>query len=565
MAERLTAPADAPALAEPEVRRRRGISPIWAVPIVAIIVAGWLGYTAFTEKGPAISISFGTASGIEAGKTRVKHHDIELGVVERVEPSPDLSQVFVRARMNKMAAAHLKEGTNFWVVRPRISLSGLSGLDTLVSGAYIEMDPGQGAPAHSFNGLEVPPVVRSDEPGTQFVLTTHKLGSVSAGSPIYFRGIKVGEVIRYAFLGAEEGVSLPVFVRQPYDRLINDGTRFWNASGVTLSAGGEGFKVEVESLEAVLAGGIAFETFGSNRAAQPSKEGSTFPLYDGHDEAQDASFTRLLRVIVEFKGSVHGLAVGAPVEFRGMKIGRVVEFHLEFDPASGTYTVPVTLAIEIERMRLTEGSYDQYGKGALLPEFVKRGLRAQLRTANLITGQLIVAFDIFPDAEPATIVQTGTYPKLPTMPNELESMTHSVSETLDKIAALPLDQVVQDVQGILGAVLVTVNSPDLKDSLKSLSQALAGADRLLRDANGQMGPLAASIRRVSDTADTALKQVDATLSSATAGYGGDSTMRVELSNLLRQFQEAARSVRQLASYLEQHPEALLRGKPGGPP
>ena len=571
MDERVIAPADAPALAQPEVRRRRRVSPIWAVPIVALLVAGWLGYKAFTEKGPAITISFSTASGIEAGKTRIKHHDIELGVVEHVEPSPDLSQVSVRARMSKTAAAHLRQGTNFWVVRPRVSLSGLSGLETLVSGAYIEMDPGGGAPTHSFKGLEAPPVVRSDEPGSEFTLTTQKLGSVGANSPIYFRGIGVGEVIDYTFRGVEEGVELRVFVRQPYDRLINDGTRFWNASGVTIGAGADGFKVDIESVEAILAGGIAFDSFGNDeaagrdKAAEPSKEGTTFPLYDSQQQARDASFTRVVPVVVEFEGSVHGLATGAPVEFRGMKVGRVVDFHLEFNPISGKFTVPVTLAVEVERIRLTEGSYDQFGGGELLPGMVQRGLRAQLRSANLLTGQLMVAFDIFPDAEPATIVRAGPYPKLPTLPNEFENITRSASQTVEKIAALPLDQIARDMQGILGAVLVIVNSPELKDSLSSLSQALAGADRLLHDANGQIGPLAVSLRRVSETADTTLKQFDATLSSAKSGYGGDSTVRLELTNLLRQFQDAARSVRLLASYLEQHPEALVRGKSGGPP
>jgi paraquat-inducible protein B len=550
------------ALAEPEVRRRRGISPIWAVPIVALIVAGWLGYTAFAEKGPAITISFNTAAGIEAAKTRIKHHDIELGVVERVEPNADLSQVLVTARMNKRAAAHLNEGTNFWVVRPRISLSGLSGLDTLVSGAYVEMDPGAGKSTRSFKGLEVPPVVRSDEPGSEFALTTQKLGSVGPGSPIYFRGIKVGEVVRYAFEGPDQGINLRVFVRKPYDALINDGTRFWNASGVTLSTGAEGFKVEVDSLEAVLAGGIAFETF--EKAGQPSKEGSTFRLFDGRDQARDASFTQVTQLLVEFQGSVRGLDVGAPVEFRGMKVGRVTEFHLEFNPATGAFTVPVTLAIEFQRIRLTEGSYDQYGKGALLPELVKRGLRAQLRSANIITGQQLVALEFFPEAPPASLDLTGAHPKLPAMPNELENITRSVSGTLDRIAKLPLEDLVHDVQGILGATLVLVNSPDLQDSLKSLSQTLASADRLLRNTDGQVVPLVTSLRKVSDTADVALKQLDTTLSSATLGYGRDSTVRRDVGDLLRQLQDTAKAVRLLASYLEQHPEALLRGKPGGP-
>lgn len=561
MAEALNTPIDEVAIAEAELRRRRrGISPIWAVPIVAAVVAAWLGYTAFTEKGPAIAITFNTASGIEVGKTRIKHNDIELGVIEHVDPSADLSRVVVTARMNKTAADHLREGTNFWVVRPRIGFSGFSGLETLVSGAYIEMDPGDGRATHSFTGLEQPPVVRADVPGTEFAVTTDKLGALDIGSLVLFRGVQVGEVTRQSFEGIDKGFTVRFFVREPFDKLIYEDTRFWNASGISLTTGAAGFKVEVDSVQALLAGGIEFDTPEFARKGEPSKEGSVFPLYDGRQQARDASYTRAVRAIVEFDGSVAGLDIGTPVVFRGVKIGRVTDFRLEYDPPSQKLLIPVEISLEVERIRLSQGSYDQVTQGALLPMFVARGLRAQLRSASLITGQQEIAFDFFPNAPPATIVPTKTYPKLPTVPNQLESMSRSVSHVLESVAALPLDALVQDVRKILQSVLGLTDSPELRDSLKMMNKTMVAAESLLRDANGQVGPLVVALRKMSDSADITLKQVDATLTSVNAGYGQNSRVRTDLSDLLRQLQETARSIRMLASYLEQHPEALVRGK-----
>lgn len=564
MAEALNEAPDAQPFAEPELHRRRGISPIWAVPIVAALVAAWLGYTAFAEKGPTISISFQTAAGIEPGKTRIKYHDIDLGVVNRIDPSPDLSRVVVVAQMNKMAGPHLTAGTKFWVVRPRFSLSGLSGLETLVSGAYIEMDPGQGKSTHFFQGLEEPPIVRSDVAGSEFGLTTQKIGSIGPGSPIYYRGIQVGEVIRYTFAGEDKGIDVQIFVREPYNALIYEGTRFWNASGINLSTGAGGFKVEVDSLQAVLSGGISFETPEGTLKGQRSKEGTVFPLHDDREEARDASFTSALHAIVEFSGSVRGLEVGAPVEFRGMKVGKVLNFYIEGDPVTMTFHIPVTIALEVERIHIVGGNQGQFGSGALLPALVERGLRAQLRSGNLITGQMVVALDFFPDAPPASIVQTDTYPILPTVPNDLENITRSVSDTLDRIAALPLDQVVQDVRKVLASVLAITDSPDLRESAKSLNGALGAAQQLMHESGVQVGPLATSLRHASDSADVTLKQADTALASMNAGYGRDSRVRLDLSDMLRQLQEAARSVRMLAGYLEMHPEALMRGKTGGP-
>ncbi len=520
-----------PELKEPEIRRRRRLSPIWILPIVAVLVATWLGYTAFADKGPTIAISFKTASGLEAGKTQIKYHDIELGIVQRIDPAPDLSHIVVSAQMNKTAEPHLKEGTHFWVVRPRLGITSFSGLETLFSGNYIEMDPGAGkSTERHFTGLEQPPVVRSDEPGTSYIVTTDKIGSISSGSPVFFRGIVVGEVIGYTFDGTEKSIPVRVFVKEPYDALIHDGTQFWNASGINVNAGASGIKVEIESLQAVLAGGIAFDTPEVAGGGEPAKADTTFTLYDNRAAAVEAGYTQRERLIVEFEGSVRGLEAGAPVEAQGIPIGRVVDFHLVVDAAANTVRVPVVIEIDVVRVGIINQPPEEIGKGNLLRNLVALGMRAQLRTSSLITGSLIVALDFFPNAPPAEIVATATYPKLPTVPGQMESLTRSVSQTLDKLAALPLDDVVQGAR-----------------------QTLDAAQHLMHDADARSGPLLASLRETSEAADLALRGIS-------ASYGRDSEIRGDLGSLLRQLQDTAKSVKTLVTYLEEHPNSVILGK-----
>jgi len=546
-------------LAEPQLRRRRHISPVWAIPVVAALVAAWLAYTTLSAQGPRITIAFATAEGLEAGKTAIRHNNVQLGVIDTIELSPDLSHVEVSAKMRKAAAPHLTEGTRFWVVRPRLSLTSFSGLETLVSGAYIEMDPGVGAYAENFHGLELPPVVRADVPGREFLLMTPKLGALGPGSPIFFRGIQVGEVLGYDFAGADKDITVHAFLRAPYHALIRDETRFWNASGIRLAAGAQGFKLEIESLQAVLSGGIAFETPETADAGDASSEGTVFTLYDDHESVRDASYTQRSRYLVEFGGSVHGLEPGAPVEFRGVKVGRVVDVHLEFDPSSNTVRVPVTLEIERQRVQQAPGAPIPPGS-TLTAELVSRGMRAQLRSSSLITGQLHVALDFFPNTPAGELDTTGRYPRIPSVPGELEGIATSLNTVLERVGRLPLDQLVADLDGTLKSYQRVADMPELRDSLRSLSRTLVAAESLMRNADGQAGPLLASLRKASDAAQEALERANVTLASVSRGYGSDSQIRQDLTGLLRQLQDTARSVKMLADSLEQHPESLVRGK-----
>jgi paraquat-inducible protein B len=357
-----------------------------------------------------------------------------------------------------------------------------------------------------------------DVSGTTYLLTADRIGSVGPGSPVLFRGIEVGQVISSTFDDVDKGFTVRVLVRKPYDALVHEHTQFWNASGISLSTEPGGFKVELESPQAVLSGGVVFDTSEEARQGELAKADTVFALYDDRAAAIEAGYTKRLRFLVEFEGSVRGLEIGAPVEAKGMKIGRVVDFHLVVDAAKNTVHVPVVCEIDLARTNITNQSPDQVGKGILIDDLVKRGLRAQLRTSNLITGQLFVALDFFPDAPPAEIVETGPYPQLPTVPTQLESLS-SMSQTL------------------------------MQDTRKTLDMA----QQLMTSANAQTTPLLASLRETSTAAGSVLKSMG-------SAYGSESQIRSELTAMLRQLQETLRSAQMLTNYLEQHPEAVIRGK-----
>jgi paraquat-inducible protein B len=539
---------------------RRRLALIWLIPIVAAAIALWLGYKTLSERGSTIAITFRSADGLESGKTRIMHKNVELGVVERVELSPDLSHVVVTARMHKWAEPELTTGTHFWVVRPRLSAAGVSGLETLVSGSYIELDPGKGEPAYEFAGLEEPPVVRADVPGREFLLTATKLGNIGPGSPVFFRGLKVGEVLGYKMGGIDAPLVIHVFVNAPYDKFVYDGSHFWNASGISLKAGAAGFKLQVESLQAVLAGGVVFETLAKARAGQPSKEDHVFTLYDDLDSVQEAGYTTKTVYQIHFDGSVHGLEAGAPVELRGIQIGRVTDVHAEFDAHDFSLRVPVTIELETQRIQLVGTEPNSEEGRHILDQLVQRGLRAQLRSASLITGQLMVMLDFFPDAPKAAISHDGLHPELPSVPSDFENIMRSVNLLLERMANLPLDQVVADLRSTLQGMQKIANAPELMQSLKSLNETLSAARQLAGNTNAQMGPLLATLRRTASAAEAAFRQAGLTMASANDGFGQGSRFHHDLDDLLGQLKDAARSIRLLADYLEQHPEALVRGK-----
>ena len=547
-----------PSLAAPDVGGGFPISPIWLFPIVALVIGGWLVYQTLSQRGPTITITFETAEGIEEGKTKIKFREVEVGLVESIAIK-DLSNVIITGKMKKGVGPHLTESTRFWVVRPRIGLQGVTGLGTLVSGAFIAVDPGEGGkPKREFVGLEEPPIITTDDPGQEFTLVTDKLGSYTPGSPVYYRGIEVGEVLAHQMAENRKEIFVRVFIREPHDQMVRDDSRFWNASGLSISIDADGMDVNIESLTALVLGGIAFDTPSDLKAGTPSKAGTRFPLRESKAAVDEAVFTKKFRWILYFTGSVRGLSPGAPVEFKGIKVGSVVDVRLEAYRKGGAYRIPVLIDLEPERMTVIgEGSIDRMIDRemhiAAIRSWVSAGLRARLKLGSLITGQLLVDLDLHPDEE-AIMRGDGTFPEIPTIPSSIEEITRSLTAILDKVQALPLAELTRSLTNTVKSAERLMSSGEIQNAIKSIDQTAATLNRVLQNVDQNIAPETRSV----------LVEANKTLKTVREAISPDSPLRYDLETTLQELAAAARSIRLLAEYLESNPNALIYGKGGRP-
>ncbi len=550
-----------PEIPEAEIRHRGRLHLIWLIPIVAAVIAGFLGWQAWHDRGPTITLSFRSADGLQAGQTKVKHKAVDLGTVERINLSPDMSHVVVRVQMRKEAEDELTENARFWVVRPRLTLGNISGLDTLVSGSYIELDPGIGGSAdkREFTGLEEPPAVRSDEPGQVYHLQAPRIGSLSSGAPLFYRDITVGEVLGYVL--GPNGVTIEVFVRSPYDKLVRPTSYFWNASGITVNLGADGVQLRLESLAAVLTGGVAFDNTATSTDASPSPAGSSFQLYRDEATATAAGPSPRIPFIAYLNGSVRGLAVGAPVELYGIPIGAVSDVRLLFDAADASARAAVRFDVRSERIR-GPGTTTPMDPELLAQRLVDRGLRVELNTANYLTGQMVVALTFVPDAPSVRVHTEDGAIVLPSQPGGLNGLTSGLSDVVAKLNRLPLDEIAQNLNLTLQAVRDVAGGPELRDSLQSLVATLNSTRDLVKNFDENATPALKRLPQIAQSLQNAVDRTGRLVGSVDSGYGNNSQFRRDLQRLLSQVGDTARSVRLLADYLDQHPEALLRGRSG---
>lgn len=517
------------------INKKRELPLIWLLPLCALLVSSWLIYKSVSDKGPIITINFSSADGLEVDKTKIKYLNVEIGSVSAISINKDLKTIQITAQMNKDTNEYLTRNTQFWVVRPQIGLGGVSGLSTILSGAYIAIKPEKGKKEHHFTGLAVPPVLETNEKGKQFVLETANVGSMRSGTPISFHGIIVGEVINYELANNADNIKLTIFINAPYDQFIRKDTLFWIDSGIDLSAGADGFKVRTGPLVALLSGGIAFRNPTNDKTIENAPENTSFQLFDDYDQSTQVVYHQTVKLVMYFDGSVRGLTVGAPVLLRGIPVGKVTDITLEIDDKTTDIHIPVVVELEPDRIKKINPA-DKITAKERLNYLVAKGLRAQLRTGNLLTGQLFIAVDMFPKSKIVTHENTTGYPEFPTTPNTLDQITTSAQAIMDKIAKLPLEDMIAE----LNKTLVT---------LQGTSKA---ATNTLVTAKGTLG-----------NADKTIKIADKTLTSAQQALSilePSSTTQYELNQLLQKLTETANSVKQLTDYLEQHPDSLIRGK-----
>jgi len=533
-------------------RKRMRFSVVWTIPIIAALVAVGIAVERLLNEGPTITITFKVAEGIEAGKTFVKYKDVNIGQVTGVSLSEDYSHVVVTAKIAKNAKNLLVKDAKFWIMQPRVSLSGVSGMGTLLSGNYIGLELGKSTEKQrDFIGLETPPIIASTEPGRQFLLKADNLGSLGFGSPLYYRRLNVGQVVGYDLAKDGKSVDIKIFVNSPYDRYVSSGTRFWQASGVDVSMGANGLVVHTQSLASILVGGIAFETPPYSQAAGPVPENTVFTLFDTQEAATTKHDMKDDPFILVFNESIRGLSVGAPLTYLGIEVGEVKKIGIHYDPVAYSFKPYALVSYYEERFfsqldnkdaAIKDQATKRWADDQSTQMLIDKGLRAQLRLGNIVTGQLYIALDYFPHAPKVKIDWKKKPPQLPVMPSGMAEFQMKIHKILNKIERIPFDEIGKDTQKTIATLDQTLKEakkllgridmeivPEMKTAIENLKRSVAAAERVLGN-------------------------VDRTM------VGPDAPVTQELREAMQEITRAARALRVFTEYMESHPEALITGK-----
>lgn len=523
-------------------KKHWALSIVWIIPLIAALTGGWLAVSAIRSQGSIITIAFDNAEGLEAKQTRIKYKDVGIGTVQEIRLSDNHEQVIVTAQLDKEANVLLRDDTKFWIVKARVGGGGISGLSTLLSGAYIGVEAGTSERKRTeFVGLEAPLVLTNNLPGKTFLLKTYDLGSIDYGSSVYFRNINVGKVVTYHLDEDGQNVSVEIFVHAPYDQFVLDETRFWKTSSFDVSVDTEGLKLSAGSLASVVLGGITFATPGDYKENNPAKKGDVFTLHHSREEAFKKRIDSGTAYEVIFTGAVHGLSPGAPVELLGIPVGEVVSVNAAFDAQKNNIMIPVKIVLYSDWL----GPYASIAndgkplsiqeRAEIMKRLVESGLRAQIRTSNLLTGRLYIMLDFFPSGKKATLDTGSAMPILPSVPGDFQNVQASLISILDKLDKLPYNDLADDLRGTLRALKETIDSAQImvmhfdREVVPQITSVMSEAQRTLEKSNRLLAQ--------------------------------DSPMQQELHDALREVSRAAQSVRDLTEYLSRHPEALLRGKP----
>jgi paraquat-inducible protein B len=502
-------------------KKRTRLSLVWVIPIVAAVAGVWIAVTKILEKGPEVTIVFSSGDGLEANKTKIEYDGLTIGTLTSIRFAEDHKHVIATAEMSPKTKDFLVKDMKFWVVKPRMSGLNVTGLGTLISGYYIGVQLGQSKESErSFTALESPPV-GGDVPGRFFQLQTMELGSLGEGTPIYFRQIQAGQVVSYELNKDGINLNMKIFIQSPYDQFVTPDTRFWHASGVDVSLTAAGLHVQTESLMSILAGGIAFETPTTVSPQPPAPADTTFTLFNDRTEAFRPPPRDPHTYLLVFKQSVRGLTVGAPVEIGGIQIGEVTDIQAQFDAEKSEFSVPIMISVDpvrfgVKFLNFPKSEEPGSGHKRIMDTLVARGLRAELKTGNLISGALFVAINFYPEEPQVTLDWSQEPVQLPTQSGKLEGLEDSVANLINNLnkTVTNLDMTVSGARG----------------TLTNTDKLLTSTDKLMGNANTLIAP--------------------------------DSVLNAELNNLLQQGGDAAQALRVLLDYLERHPEALIRGKTG---
>jgi len=535
------------------------ISLAWLLPIAAVLFAAWVLWESYTERGPLVRIRFDNAGGVTAGETRIRRNDVDVGTVEAVRLAEDLDSVIVEARLDPQVSPYLDDNTRFWIVNARINTTEISGLGTLLSGSYIEVDwdDNLGERQSEFEGLTEPPLTKRGTPGLRLSLSADEAGYIYVGSPVFLRQLEVGRVERRRLSMDAKKVLFDIFIEAPYHKHVYPGTRFFGVSGVEAKLGSDGASVRVESIAALFTGGIAYENPEDVSDMEPvTSSARRFKLYDSRGAAQDSLYDgeddARFRYLAEFKGNVKGLRRDATIEYNGLRVGRVIDVNVRLPKDAGGESSAIA-TLQFQPRRLGMGDITPEELQTTLAAYVAKGLRVQLSTGNLLTGSLLVKLVDLPDAVDAEIdVSTTPHPTLPVVRANVEAVTADVETLIKNLSELPLSSLVSAATDLLEDTRGLINDPEISGLPSQLAQSLESIGRAastVEKASGNLPTMVSALTSASQNANDVLE-----------GLSPDSEIYIELSAAVRELRLAAKSIAAFAELLEENPNAVFTGR-----
>jgi len=526
----------------PVISTKRSISSIWILPFIALLLGGWMVYQDWANRGQLVSISFITADGIEAGKTKIKVRSVEVGKVESVQLNYADGNVLVKARIEPEAAPLLLQDTRFWVVRPRVGAGGVSGLGTLLSGAFIEMSPGSSETRNTkYTGLEEPPVTSASEPGLRLQLVSDNAHSLSVGDTVVYRGFPVGRIEQVSFDTQAKQAVYDLFIQAPYDQLVTTASRFWNMSGINLNLSAQGVNVQTGTLDTLLTGGVTFDILEDDSQGQAATDGDRYQLYPDFESVKEQPYAFYNEYLLLFDQSVRGLVPGAPVEFRGVRIGTVERIPFQISKITGDSDprIPVIIRLEPGRLGYEDDENVLHSAHDKLRFWIAQGMRASLKSGNLITGSLYVDFDLYPDSERDYLIDFDGYPVIPTVSGGLAQLESKLTAVLTKIEQLQVEPVIAQLDSTLSSS---------EKAIKQLNRTLKEIETLARNKHTQALP----------------KELNATLAEvrkAAQGISPQSELYQEMNRSLNTLQQTLKQLQPVLKTLDEKPNALIFDAP----
>jgi len=468
--------------ADADIQAMKSISSIWFLPLIAVLIGMWMVYYQWSSQGPLITIAFNTAEGMQSGKTKIKSRNVDIGEVTNITLNEDSDGVLITARISKSAEHLLVDDSDFWVVSPQITHAGISGLSTLISGVYIEISPGSSDEENTdFIALDDPPVTPVGTPGIHITLNSNDQFAYAKGDPVIYKGLTVGKFEDIYFNFEERIVYYNVFIKAPYNQLVTSNTKFWDVSGLNIDLNADGLSVKTGNVQTIFTNGVTFGIPTGMDVGEQHFERAYFDIYPNYEAADDERYQQSVKFVVLVSDTVRGLKVGAPVEYRGVHIGKVISTNMLSKNAPAELLkeeikIPVLIGMQPGRVGLPDDAIGIERMEQQNRLWVKQGLKAMLRTGNLLTGSLFIDLQHYDDQPVSKLDTFEGFPVIPTTTNEFSQIAEKAGRFVDDLNKLPLNSLTKNANELLNEITLTAKE------LRGVSQNL---EKLLLSANNQ--------------------------------------------------------------------------------